>query len=141
MISPHIKFNGNCKEAMVFYKSCLGGDLYMRKYAESPMACLLSSEVAMKISYASLGDGTFAIHASDAIGQQSALQGNAISILIDCKSETHLRTVFDRLIEAGEVLLPVHQTYWGSTRAELKDKFGVLWILNFVMNKRLNSTN
>lgn len=134
MISPYIKFNGNCKDAMHFYKQCLGGNLYLRMYAESPMACLLNSEVAMKISSGILSNASLTINGSDVIGQQS-VHGNAISLFMDCQSEADLKTVFDRLSEDGQVALPVHQTYWGSIRGEFTDKFGIQWILNYSKRK------
>ncbi len=37
-INSYLRFNGNCSEAMTFYKDCLGGELTMQKVGESPMA-------------------------------------------------------------------------------------------------------
>jgi hypothetical protein len=36
-INPYLKFNGNCREAMTFYKNCLGGELTLNTVAGSPM--------------------------------------------------------------------------------------------------------
>jgi PhnB protein len=128
-ISPYIKFNGNCKDAMAFYKECFEGELYMRKFAESPMACLLSSEVASKISLGVLQNKSFVINSSDLIGQRSR-PGNSVCLFVACENETELKTVFDQLSQEGEIILPMHQTYWGSIHGEIADRFGIQWTLN-----------
>ena len=35
-VNPHIIFNGNCEEAMIFYKESLDGELQMLSYESSP---------------------------------------------------------------------------------------------------------
>jgi PhnB protein len=37
-INSYLTFNGNCREAMNFYKDCLGGELNLQTIAESPLA-------------------------------------------------------------------------------------------------------
>ena len=37
-INAYAGFNGNCHEAMTFYKECLGGELTMQVIGESPIA-------------------------------------------------------------------------------------------------------
>ena len=37
-VKPYLNFNGNCEEAINFYKEALGGELmFMQRYGESPM--------------------------------------------------------------------------------------------------------
>jgi len=36
-IMPFLLFDGNCAEAMAFYKSCVGGDLTITKASDTPM--------------------------------------------------------------------------------------------------------
>ena len=37
-LNPYLRFNGNCREAMTFYQSCLGGELTIQTVGESPVA-------------------------------------------------------------------------------------------------------
>lgn len=37
-INAHLIFSGNYREAMNFYKSCLGGELTLQTIGESPLA-------------------------------------------------------------------------------------------------------
>ncbi len=34
-LNPYLNFNGNCKQAMEFYHSVLGGELKMQTYEEA----------------------------------------------------------------------------------------------------------
>ncbi len=34
-MTPYLNFDGNCREAMTFYHSCLGGDLNVMTFGES----------------------------------------------------------------------------------------------------------
>ncbi len=53
-INAYITFNGNCSEAMTFYKKCLGGELTMQTVKESPMADQWPAEVQQNILHATL---------------------------------------------------------------------------------------
>ena len=37
-IQSYLTFNGNCREAMNFYKQCLGGELWFQTVGESPLS-------------------------------------------------------------------------------------------------------
>jgi PhnB protein len=70
---------------------------------------------------------------SDMIG--SALQtGNSIMLCLNCSSDQEINTIFDRLSAGGHVKTPLHQSFWGATYGELKDKFGMDWMLNYTRN-------
>lgn len=36
-INPYIGFNGRCREAMTFYKECLGGEMELQEVSGSPI--------------------------------------------------------------------------------------------------------
>jgi uncharacterized glyoxalase superfamily protein PhnB len=37
-LNAYLRFYGNCREAMTFYQACLGGELWLQTFGESPMA-------------------------------------------------------------------------------------------------------
>jgi PhnB protein len=54
-ISPHLCFDGQCREAMHVYQSILGGTLQtMLTYGETPMAALMDSRCNDRIVHATL---------------------------------------------------------------------------------------
>lgn len=37
-LNSYLTFNGRCREAMTFYKECLGGELFLQTVGESSLA-------------------------------------------------------------------------------------------------------
>ncbi|MFN8349511.1 MAG: VOC family protein [Spirosomataceae bacterium] len=130
-INPYLNFNGNCREAMLFYQSCLGGDLTLQPLAESPMAAQMPSESGNLILHGALQkNGTTLLLGSDMIGAHRT-NGNAVTLSLYCHSKEETRRCFNRLASGGEILEPLHQTFWGATFGRLTDKFGNHWLFHF----------
>ena len=53
-ISAYLNFNGNCREAMTFYKNCLGGELSLQTVEGSPMEAGCPAGVKHQILHSSL---------------------------------------------------------------------------------------
>jgi predicted 3-demethylubiquinone-9 3-methyltransferase (glyoxalase superfamily) len=81
-ISAYLSFNGNCREAMTFYKDCLGGELAMQTVGETAAAGRMPPEAKNRIMHASLANGAAALMASDTMGP-AVVQGNAISLMLN----------------------------------------------------------
>jgi PhnB protein len=133
-LNPYLNFNGQCRNALTFYQECLEGQLELQKVAESPMAAKMPSEKGPLILHGALSkNGHTLLMGSDMIG--SALQtGNSIMLCLNCSSDQEINTIFDRLSAGGHVKTPLHQSFWGATYGELKDKFGMDWMLNYTRN-------
>ena len=43
-LNPYLTFNGNCRQAMEFYKACLGGELSLTTVGDSPMKDQMPAE-------------------------------------------------------------------------------------------------
>ncbi len=132
-INAYLNFNGHTREAMSFYKECLGGELVMQKIAESPMAAQMPSEMSNKILHSSLTNKGIILMASDCMGK-SVTAGNNISLCINCSSEEEINSFFSSLAAGGTVNEPLQQSFWGATFGNLTDKFGINWILNHTKN-------
>jgi len=44
-INGYLTFNGNCREAMNFYKKCLGGELTFQTIGDSPLSEKMNSKM------------------------------------------------------------------------------------------------
>jgi PhnB protein len=128
-LQPYINFNGRCKEAMLFYKSCLGGELQMQKISESPMAIQIPSAKDGQILHAVLVKEHLQLFGSD-ISNENFLQGNNIQLSLNCETMQELETAFQSLQQGGKEIIGLHQTFWGSHYGELMDKFGIYWLLH-----------
>ena len=129
-INAYLNFNGKCREAMTFYQQCLGGELVMQKISESPMAARVPSELGAKILHSSLTKDKIVLMASDMMGN-NVKSGNSISLCLNCSSDEEINSFFNNLSTDGNVVEPLHQSFWGATFGSLTDKFGVSWIFNY----------
>lgn len=132
-INAYLNFNGQCREAMTFYHQCLGGELVMQKISESPMAARVPSEMGAKILHSSLIKENIVLMASDMMGN-NIVKGNSINLCINCSSTEEINSFFNNLSSGGQVIEPLHQSFWGATFGVLTDKFGINWMFNYSKN-------
>ena len=132
-INAYLNFNGQAREAMTFYKECLGGELVMQKISESPMAARVPSEMGAKILHSSLTKDDLVLMASDMMGNH-VVKGNSISLCVNCSSDEEINLFFNNLSKDGKIVEPLHQSFWGATFGSLTDKFGITWIFNYSKN-------
>jgi PhnB protein len=129
--NPYLRFDGNCREAMTFYKEALGGELHMQTVGESPMAAQISPEAHQKIMHSRLNGGGFVLMGSDMVGPEGLVTGNAITLLVDCSTEDEIESLFSKLSAGGKVTYPLKQEFWGGIFGTFIDKFGMEWQLNY----------
>jgi PhnB protein len=131
-ILAYLTFNGNCREAMTFYKECLGGELSLQAVSDTPMASQMPPEAQNNIMHSSLTNGSMALMASDMMGgPNGVVHGNAITLMLNCGSEQEIQNFFAKLSAGGKVGHALKEEFWGSTFGDLTDKFGNRWMLNF----------
>ena len=129
-INAYLNFNGHTRDAMTFYKECLGGELVMQKVAESPMAAQMPSEMGNKILHSSLTSKGLVLMASDMLGN-GIVAGNNVMLCINCSSEEEIRNFYTTLSAGGEQTHPLEVSFWGALFGDLTDKFGNHWLLHF----------
>ncbi len=133
-INPHINFSGNCREAMIFYKECLGGELNFQTIGESPLSDKLPPQMKECILHSTLTTEGFVIMGSDMTPEPGLVKGNAVSLILNCTSEEDIRMAFHKLSNGGTVKHKLEDTFWCALFGDLQDKFGNNWILSFDKN-------
>ncbi len=134
-INSYLTFNGNCREAMTFYKECLGGELVLQTIGESPMAEKMPPQMKKSILHSTLTKGNLLLMASDMVGEQGLVKGNTVSLMLNCSSEEEINSCYKKLSEGGEATHPLENTYWGALFGDLTDKFGNHWLLHYQTNQ------
>ncbi|NML38481.1 VOC family protein [Chitinophaga sp. G-6-1-13] len=124
-INVYLNFDGKCAEAMKFYQSCLGGDLFLQTVKDSPMAKDWPAHKQELVLHGSITKGPLLLLASD-MGENPS--GNNICISLTCDTSEELVEAFEKLSAGGERTRPVHDFFAGKIAA-LKDKYGFDWIL------------
>lgn len=138
-ILSYLTFNGNCKEAMLFYKECLGGELYFQTVGESPMAEQMPKTMKDCILHAALTNGNVIIMATDMVPQNGFIKGNNLSLMIDCESESEIKHLYEVLKAGGYSNHPLENTFWGAIFGDLTDKYGNHWLLNYTRETTNNN--
>lgn len=132
-VTPYLFFNGNCRQAMEFYKKCFGGELHLMTYGDAPKDACASGMPAFpkdKIMHSKLQRGDFTVLASDS-SDGSVSSGEQVQLCIECTSQDEIEKLFAALSEKGKVEMPLSDTFWGARFGTLTDQFGIGWMLNF----------
>jgi PhnB protein len=138
-LTPYLFFNGNCREAMEFYKDCFGGKLEVMTYGDAPEdACpggtKPTEDTKDKVMHACLTKDEVILMASDN-PMGAPVVGDNISISIHPKNMSETEELFKALSAGGEVTMPLADTFWDAHFGMLKDKYGFHWMLNCPLEK------
>src|SRR5215472_1586672 len=99
-------FDGNARQAMTFYKQCLGGELEVQSFGDGPKECIPEGaprDVADRVLHARLTSGPVVLMASDTFPGLPVQAGNNFKISIDCESLEEIERLFSALGEGGSV--------------------------------------
>lgn len=135
-INSYLTFNGNCREAMTFYKECLGGELTLQTVGESPMSEKMPPQMKECILHSALTKDSLVMMGSDMVSEQGLIKGNAVSLMLNCSSEEEIKNTYKKLSSGGQATHPLENTFWGAMFGDLTDKFGNHWLLHYDKNQK-----
>lgn len=125
----YLHFNGDCKQGMDFYKQVFGGELKVMTVGQSPMAAQ-RPEVKDKIIHSILRSEGVVIMASDWLVPEERKAGNNVALTLVCQSKEEINALYSKLQVDGKIKHPLKEEFFG-TYAQLIDKFGFNWMLQF----------
>ena len=129
-ITPYLTFNGNCREAMEFYQSCMGGELKLTCIKDMPPGIACPEGMEDHVMHSELqGDG-FLFMATDMVAPGGFKAGNNFSMCMQCNSEEELKGLFGKIMEGGQVAEEPKVQFWGDIMGFGVDRFGIAWMLN-----------
>ncbi len=129
-LTLYLLFDGNCAEAMTFYKTCLGGELTITTLGDSPMKDQFPAEQHNKVVNSRLTSGAIDISASDWLHPtRTPKQGNTVCLFISEGTYKELKEIFDKLSSGAnpDLLDSLTEQPFG-TYGALTDQFGVRWM-------------
>lgn len=132
-VQPYLFFNGNCEQAVEFYRKALGAEVQMMmRYKESPeppKPGMVPPGFENKIMHSSFRVGQTTIMASDGCAAgKTNFEGFSLSISVS--SEAEADRVFAALSDGGKVIMPLTKTFWSPRFGMLEDRFGVGWMIS-----------
>ncbi|OEZ83651.1 hypothetical protein JAB8_42940 [Janthinobacterium sp. HH106] len=130
-IEPYLQFNGNCAQALEYYRQHLHGtDLCLMPYRGTPMQEQVKEDWYDKIMHGSVQLGPTMLMGSDGGYDEGAkgMSGSSICLTVDTPEEAE--RAFAALARDGAIQMPMEETFWAKRFGMLKDQFGVAWMVN-----------
>jgi PhnB protein len=128
-VEPYLFFEGNCQEALEFYRDALGAEVTMLlHFKDSPDPSMVPPNAGDKVMHASLRIGDSTVLASDGRCQGAlSFQGFALSLTLSDEAEAE--RLFALLGDGGHVLMPLAKTFFSPRFGMVADRFGVSWMV------------
>jgi PhnB protein len=140
-LNTYLNFPGNTEEAFNFYRSVFGGKFSsLVRFKDMPMEGMkIPKEDENKIMHIGLpigGDSVLmATDTLDSLGQK-LIKGNNVYIMVQPESKEEARRIFDALSAGGAIEMPISDQPWGDYYGSFKDRFGVLWMVDYAYPKK-----
>ncbi|MCL2611324.1 MAG: VOC family protein [Defluviitaleaceae bacterium] len=127
MLIPTISFQGNCEEALTFYKNVLGAEVkevaYFRDAPQDsgmdeslPPNFVMHSEVLIFGTQIIMTDGGIA-----------PIAGDYFSLMLSFDTTEEVASVFNKLADGGQVINALSQQFWATLCGDVSDCFGINW--------------
>ncbi len=133
VIQPYVFFNGNCEQAVEFYRKALGAEVQMvMRYKESPEPPppgMVPAGWDNKIMHTSFRIGETTVMASDGRSDEGP-NFKGFSLALSVPTEREADRAFAALAEGGKVRMPLTKTFWSPRFGMLEDRFGIGWMIS-----------
>lgn len=128
-LEPFLLFEGNCADAMTFYRSCLGGELTIVKIGDTGMKAQVPSDRHDQVAFARLEAGNVELSATDWQHPTRRFHpGNTVGLYLTGDETGALKSAFERLSVGADLALldPLADLPFG-LYGHLCDAYGVHW--------------
>ena len=123
----YVNFAGQCAEAFRFYEKHLGGTLgMMMTHGQAPDQSKVSPEMKDAVLHARISVGETELLGAD-IPSAQPMRSAYLSLGVD--SDAEAERIFSALSEGGEVFMPMQETFFASRFGQLRDRFGINWMI------------
>jgi len=128
-LETYLNFGGNCAQAFRFYEEHLGARIdSLMKFSEMPGSVKAPPGMEDGVLHARITIGDTVIMASDVQPDRyKPMRSAYLCLALD--SDHDAERIFALLADGGEVFMPVQETFFASRYAQLRDKFGTLWMI------------
>ncbi|WP_105616020.1 VOC family protein [Vallitalea okinawensis] len=122
-ITPYVFVEG-CAEALDYYMNIFGGKVTFKQKADDSDK-LLHARIDFNENYS--------LYFSDIM--QKVDFGDNCTISFEFDREEDIKEAYKKLEKDSEIRMELQETFWGATFALLKDKYNVVWQLNYEHKK------
>ncbi|NBF00463.1 VOC family protein [Nonomuraea sp. KC401] len=128
--AAHLNFRGDARAALEFYRSVFGGGLAVVTYRDA--GNVQDAADADRVMWGQvLADDGFHVMAYDVPSHLPYDQGEN-SFFLSLRGETtqEITAYWERLSEGADVVRPLEPAQWSALYGMLKDRFGVVWVVD-----------
>lgn len=128
-LHTYINFPGTCRDALQFYEKHLGGKtLMISTFDQMPDPKNIPPGLENGVMHARMNIGETILMASDGPKERVEPMRSA-SLTLSVDSDSEAERIYKALSEGGEVFMALAETFFATRFAQLRDKFGVNWML------------
>lgn len=130
-MAPYLYFSGRCEEALAFYADVFDGHIKAKiRFGEAipntdkaHESWVLHAEFEAKGMNLMMSDGMPHTPKSPPTNQ--------IGMAVAVEDTAEQDRLFAKLVEGGEVIQKLENTFYGGRLGMLRDRFGIMWMLNW----------
>jgi PhnB protein len=126
-IRTYVNFAGTCAEAFRFYERHLGGTIgMMMTHGQTPDQPQVKPEWKDAVLHARITIAGTELLAAD-IPNAQPMRSAYLSLSVD--SDAEAERIVAALSDGGEVLMKMQETFFASRFAQIRDRFGINWMI------------
>ncbi|NUR84425.1 MAG: VOC family protein [Nonomuraea sp.] len=128
----HLNFRGDARAALTFYQSVFGGDLAVVTYGDA--GDLRDPAAAGQVMWGQVAAANgFRVMAYDVPASMPWDQGeNAFFVSLRGETAGEVEAYWEKLREGATVVQPLGPAQWAPLYGMLKDRYGVVWVVDVV---------
>ncbi|MDQ2588339.1 VOC family protein [Saccharothrix yanglingensis] len=128
----HLNFRGDARAALESYRSAFGGDLTVVTYGDAGNA-QEESEADQVMWGQVIAPNGFHVMAYDVPSRMAYDRGeNAFFVSLRGQTAEEVTGYWEKLSEGATVVVPIGPSGWAPAYGMLRDRFGVVWVLDVV---------
>jgi PhnB protein len=126
-MTTYVNFPGTCAEAFRFYETHLGGTIgMMMTHGQAPDQSKVNPDWKDAVLHARLSVGGTELLGAD-IPKAQPMRSAYLSLAVESDGEAE--RIFAALADGGEVFMPMEETFFASRFGQLRDRFGLNWMI------------
>jgi len=126
-MNTYVNFAGRCADAFRFYERHLGGKIgMMMTHGQAPEPSRVNPAQKDAVLHARISIGGTELMGAD-IPSAEPMRSAYLSLGVE--SDAEAERVFAALSDGGEVFMPMQETFFATRFAQLRDRFGINWMI------------
>jgi len=126
-LNTYVNFAGKCADAFQFYEKHLGGKIgMMMTHGQAPDQSRVNPALKEAVLHARISIADTDLTGADITNAQP-MRSAYLSLSVE--SDAEAERIFSALSDGGEVFMPMQETFFASRFAQLRDRFGINWMI------------